>query len=47
VRAYEEQWQQDLGSKRTLRHEGECKWEEYQRECGEESEREKRWKEDG
>jgi hypothetical protein len=27
VRAYEEQWQQDSGSKHTRRHEGERKWE--------------------
>jgi hypothetical protein len=39
VRAYEEQWQQGSGSRRTRRHEGQCKWEGYRKERGEESDR--------
>jgi hypothetical protein len=41
VRAYEEQWQQGSGSRRTQRHEGECKWERYRKKRGEESEQDK------
>jgi hypothetical protein len=41
ARACGEQWRQGSGSTRTRIYEGECRWEGYRRERGEESEREK------